>query len=99
MSVEVTLLISLVSVSGALFFGLRSIKRADRCDSQKEAAAMTTVIVKLENIGAGVAEIKGELRSMREDVQQVRERLVKVEESARQAHKRLDTLPGARTEE
>ncbi|MEA5015823.1 MAG: hypothetical protein VB099_14810 [Candidatus Limiplasma sp.] len=99
MSIEVALLISVVSVSTAVFFGLRNAKRAEKCDNQQEAAAMTTVIVKLENIGEGVTEIKGEMRSMRDDQQQTRERLVKVEESAKQAHKRLDALCAARTTE
>lgn len=92
MTIEVTLLISGLSVSLALYFGLHSVKRNNRTDTQKETADMTTVIVKLENIGTGITEIKGEMRSMKADAQESRERIVKVEESAKQAHKRLDEL-------
>lgn len=92
MSVELTVLISVLSVSLSLFFGLHNSKRNFRTDAQKDAADMTTVIVKLENIGTGITEIKGEMRSMKEDAQESRERIVKVEESAKQAHRRLDEL-------
>ena len=57
---------------------------------------MATVIVKLENIGNGVNEIKADMRNMREEVAATRERVVAVEASAKQAHKRIDELAGTR---
>lgn len=52
---------------------------------------MTTVIVKLESIGVGIAEIKSEMTNVKLDIKENRERIVKVEESAKSAHKRLDS--------
>lgn len=67
MTIEITILISVVSVSAAIFFGIKSNHRADRQDieqQKKEAAAdaanNTAVLVKLETIGVGVTEIKSE---------------------------------------
>lgn len=90
--IELTVLISVVSVSASLYFGLRTARRSQRQDSQAEAANMTTVVIKLENIGNGINEIKGELRSVKEDAKELRERVVITEQSAKQAHKRLDDM-------
>ena len=53
---------------------------------------MTTVVVKLENIESGVSEIKSDIRNTKSEVQDVRDRLIIVEERAKSAHKRLDDL-------
>lgn len=97
MTIEVTILISVVSVSAAIFFGLKSAHRADKQDieqQKKEAAAEaannTAVLVKLETIGVGVTEIKSEIQSMKTDVRELSERLVVVEQSTKSAHKRLN---------
>ncbi len=85
MSIEVTILLSVISVSTAVYFGLKRNRRDEKTDDQKEAVAMTTVVVKLENIGDGVNEIKGEMRGLRDDVKDVRERQAKTEESLKSA--------------
>jgi septation ring formation regulator EzrA len=92
MTIELTILVSVVSVCFAIYFGMRTQQRGDRAAAQKETADMTTVVVKLENIATGITEIKSELRNVKDDVKENRERLIKVEASAKQAHKRLDTL-------
>ena len=48
--------------------------------------------LKLENIGIGVTEIKSEINNIKSETKDNRERLIKVEESAKQAHKRLDSI-------
>ncbi len=92
MSIEITILASVLSLCFAIYFGMRSQRRGDKADAEKETANMTTVVVKLENISTGITEIKSELRNVKDDVKENRERLIKVEASAKQAHKRLDTL-------
>ena len=52
------------------------------------------MIVKLENIGDGVSEIKSDMKNVKGEVQELRERLVVVEQSAKSAHHRLDGLAG-----
>lgn len=90
MTIEVALLISGVSLAFGLFSGISNLKRNQRSDDKNEASQLTTVIVKLENIGTGIAEIKNEMGNVKNDVKESRERIIKVEESAKQAHKRLD---------
>ena len=92
MSVELSILISVVSVSFAIYAGLSNLKRNQTQDDKNSASQMTTVIVKLENISNGIAEIKSEMSNAKEDIRENRERIVKVEESAKQSHKRLDRL-------
>ena len=96
MTIELTVLLSVLSVSAALFFGISSKRRSEKTEVKKESADMATVIVKLENIGNGVNEIKADMRNMREDVTENRERIVAVEASAKQAHKRIDEMTGSR---
>ena len=90
MSVELSILIPVVSVVFAIYAGVSNLKRNQSQDDKNTASQMTTVIVKLENIGNGIAEIKSEISNAKEDIKENRERIVKVEESAKQARKRLD---------
>ena len=91
MTIEVALLISGVSLAFGLFSGISNLKRNQKQDDKNEASQLTTVIVKLENIGTGISEIKNEISSVKNEGRESRERIIKVEESAKQAHKRLDT--------
>ena len=57
MTIEVALVISAISLAFGIYSGMSNMKRNQRADNQKEASQMTTVIVKLENIGNGIVEI------------------------------------------
>lgn len=92
--VEIPILISFVSVCVAGIVAVTSIRRNQANDDKKEASQMTTLIVKLENIGNGVNEIKSDMRNVREDMQELRDRLIIVEQSTKSAHHRLDTFEG-----
>ena len=90
MTVEVALLLSGVSVSAALYFGIRNVKRNDEKDLKEETAQVTTVIVKLETLLTLMTEVKAELGGVKEDVKEYLERLIRCEESVKQVSKRLD---------
>ena len=92
MTIEVAILISGISLAFGLFSGISNLKRNQKADDKNEASQLTTVIVKLENIGNGITEIKAEMTNVKNDLKETRERIIKVEESAKQAHKRLDTF-------
>lgn len=92
MTVEVALLISGVSLAFALYQGITNMKRNRTQDDKQDASQLTTVIVKLENIGEGVNEIKSDMKGVKEDVVELRERIVAVEQSAKSAHHRVDLL-------
>lgn len=92
--VDVSILIAFLSLCVAGVVAVTSIRRNKATDDKKEASEMTTLIVKLENINNGVNEIKSDMRNMKNDIQDVRERLVIVEQSTKSAHKRLDDIVG-----
>ena len=91
MTIEAALLISGISVTFGIYQGVSNLKRSERTEAKNDASELTTVIVKLENIGDGIKEIKSELGNIKQDINDITVRLVKVEESSKSAHKRLDT--------
>ncbi|MDD3049763.1 MAG: hypothetical protein PHR06_01305 [Candidatus Cloacimonetes bacterium] len=91
MTIELALLLSGISLAFGIYSGISNLKRNQKADDKNEASQLTTVIVKLENIGNGITEIKGEMSNVKNDIKESRERIIKVEESAKQAHKRMDT--------
>lgn len=94
MSIEIALLISIIAVTCSIVSTVLNIKRNNAADSKKEAETMTTVIVKLESISNGVQEIKSEIRNIKVDVQELRDRMIVVEQSTKSAHHRLDEFEG-----
>jgi len=81
-----------------LFFGIQNYRRNKTADTKASTAEMTTVLVKLENMNDtmknGFFEIKSEMSSIKNEVKDNFERLVKVEASERALHKRLDSIEG-----
>lgn len=94
MQIDVPILISSLSLCVAGAVGIAGLRRNKATDDRKEASEMTTLIVKLENINNGVNEIKSDMRNMRNDIQDLRDRLIIVEQSTKSAHHRLDGLDG-----
>lgn len=92
MTIEVALVISGLSLAFGIYSGISTMKRNSKNDTQQEATQLTTVIVKLENLGVGIAEIKNELANIKNDTKELRDRLIIVEQSTKSAHKRLDEL-------
>lgn len=92
MQVEIAVLISIVSVAFSVFFGLKNNKRSDTKDIEERVRNDTRINLKLDNISQTTQEVRNEVTSMREEIKLHNDRLIKVEESAKQAHKRLDTI-------
>lgn len=86
------LFITILSVSFAIYFGLKSCKRSDNSEVEKKATETATVNVKLDQIGSDVRDIKYDITGVKKDFQALSERVVKVEESAKQAHHRIDDV-------
>lgn len=92
MTIEIALIISAVSLGFGIYQGVSNLRRNDRQDNRAEATQITAVIVKLETIGEGVNEIKVDMRNIKNEINDIRERLTKVEESTKSAHHRLDGM-------
>lgn len=86
----------LIAMIGCIV-GLAGWLRNHDNDASKDTTDMTTVIVKLENIRAGIAELKADVKRTSEDLQNIDRRLTVVEQSTKSAHKRLDELVEAKT--
>ena len=94
MTIEVTVLISAVSVAFAIFFGLKSNRRNDVKDIEERATRDATIIVKLDSISDDVKAIKDDISNINKKVESIDRRVTIVEQSAKSAHKRLDGIMG-----
>lgn len=98
MTVELGTLIAVAGTICGIVFGYTSFQRAEKHNTKTDASELTTVIVKLESIGTGITEIKSEMTNVKNDIKENRERIIKTEESSKQAHKRIDALMEERKE-
>lgn len=92
MTIEISILISVIAVCATVVFGFATWRRNAKSDDKTEASQSATIITKLDGIEAGVKEIKDELKGVKADVKDDHDRIVRLEESAKQAHKRIDGL-------
>ena len=92
MKVDISLIISLISVAFAVFFGLKNNKRTDVKDIEERVKENTKINIKLDNIGQTTQDIKSEISSMRDDIKSHNDRIIKLEESCKSAHHRIDGL-------
>lgn len=90
MNIDVSTLISIISISIAGFVAVTNWKKGNKAEDKKEATEITTVIVKLENISNDTKDIKNELRNIRTEVGELRERVIVAEQTAKSLHKRVD---------
>ena len=92
MKVDISLIISLISVAFAIFFGLKNSKRTDVKDIEERVKENTKINIKLDNIGQTTQDIKTEISSMGDDIKSHNDRIIKLEESCKSAHHRIDGL-------
>ena len=92
--IEVPILISGLSLLVAIVVAIANLRKDHEQSDRRAASETTTLIVKLENINNGVNEIKSDMRNMRDDIQDLRDRLIIVEQSTKSAHHRIDTFEG-----
>lgn len=80
----------LISGLALLFSAYQFVKATEKEDTSQ----ITTVLIKLEGIAEGITEIKSDIRTVKDDIKELRERVAKVEASASSAHKRIDRVEG-----
>lgn len=94
MTIEVALLLSVISVSFSIFFGIKNSKKSDEKDIAERIARDTRTDMKLDEISKDVKEVKDTVRSIQNDVKDHEGRITKLEASYKAEHKRLDELFG-----
>lgn len=87
LTIEVALLISVISVAFGIWSGVTNIKRNKKNDTKADATELTTVIVKLENIGNDISEIKNDMKNVKDDMKDMNIRLVKMEQQVKVLNK------------
>jgi len=94
MTIEVALLISVISVTFGIYSGISNLKRNNTSDIKKDAVETATINVKLDTISKGVDDIKLEQKSTSKDIKDLNERMIMVEQSTKSAHHRIDEISG-----
>ena len=94
MKIEVTILLSVVSVCFTALFGFAIYMRNKKSDTKQDTAEMTTVIIGLESIKDLVKEIKVDMSNMKDDIRSEMEHRIRLEESLKSAWKRIEVLEG-----
>ena len=90
MTVEMSFVIASISLAFGIYTGISTQKRAERNDTKTDATQLTTVIVKLENIGALVSKIDSEMSSIKKDSKDDREQLIMLKAIVAQHNKKLE---------
>ena len=85
-------IVSLVVGAVGIVFGLVTLFRNKKQDDKAEGQTSGVMISDIGYIKAGVDEIKAEQKEQRKTNEELITRLTRVEESAKQAHKRIDEL-------
>lgn len=101
MSIEVSLLISALSLSSAIYFNawnknrtakkdVEEEKQQERAEAKEAAANTTAIMIKLEMMSNDLKDIKSDNKDLRDQMNAFRERLAATESSLKSLHKRLD---------
>ena len=95
MSQNALIILSIVSTLCAIYFGYKAFNRNRKQDDNEEGRAAGTMLSDIGYIKSGVDDLKGELKEQRKTNIEVVARITAVEESAKQAHKRIDEIKSA----
>jgi septal ring factor EnvC (AmiA/AmiB activator) len=87
-TVEITVLIAIAS----FLIGLVSFSRNRDKDVKNDATKSAVIETKLDNISQSVDSIRIDLKANDQRWNSLSDRVIRVEESSKQAHKRLDNL-------
>ena len=94
MTIEIStaIIISVLSLGFSVFIGLKNNKRTDAKDIEERVKENTRINMKLDAISNNTTNIKNEVSEMRKEINSHDSRIVKVEESVKSFHHRLDGI-------
>lgn len=82
----------------SLIFAALALWRNLKADNKNDGAQISEILVKIEIMQSDLKEIKtdvkSEIKAVRADLENLKERLIAVEQSSKSAHKRLDEIHG-----
>ncbi|MBS4172140.1 hypothetical protein [Bacillus sp. FJAT-49736] len=75
-----------------LIIGLFTFNRNRDKDVRSDASESAVIRTKLDNISSGIDSIRIDIKANERRVSELSERVIRVEESAKSAHKRIDFI-------
>ena len=90
------LIITIASVSCAIYFGVRTASRNKTADDKQDATTLAEINTSLSSVKDSLVEIKSDMKGIVTENKEIRDRVVVVEQSCKSAHKRIDRLEGVK---
>jgi septal ring factor EnvC (AmiA/AmiB activator) len=84
--------IPILCAAGGLIIGYLAFRRDKDNDVRNDASESAVIKTKLDNISSGVDSIRIDMKANEKRVSDLSERVIRVEESSKQAHKRIDKI-------
>lgn len=84
--------LSIIASVCAIVFGYKAYRRNQKADDQTESSKLTEMETTLGFIKGSVTRIESNQHEQSTSIAGLAERVTRVEESAKQAHKRIDTI-------
>lgn len=88
MTIELTILISIIGMCATIYGVSRNFKQ----DAASSAAQMAKIETSLQNMQGVLQEIKSDGASTKNELKDINEKIARMDESIKQAHKRIDSL-------
>ena len=90
MTIELTILIAILG----FLISYQTYQLNKNKESKSDVKQNTRIETQLGHIGKGVDDIRIELKANEKEIGRISERVTRVEESTRSAHKRIDRITG-----
>lgn len=88
------LIITIVSVSCAFYFGIKTATRNKEIDDKKDATTLAEIATSLTSVKDSLSDIKADVKSVIAENRELRDKLIQVEQSCKSAHHRIDRIEG-----
>lgn len=92
MNVDITVLIGIIGTLFGIALGVWKAKKDEEKIIKDETVQDTVVATKLDYISKGVDDIRLDIKAQDKRISDIIERLIKVEESSKSAHYRIDNV-------
>lgn len=87
-TVTVGLICTIIGALGSFFTQKRNFKE----DTKEDTKSFTQVETKIDYISKGVDDIRIDIKAQDRKISNINERLIRVEEATKSAHKRIDSI-------